>query len=190
MSRQIADRGHSQTQYESVIGIYPDLPAAEGGVAALQAGDIPADQISLLGPSWRDDRPIPGLSVEFDHTMLEGAELGLGLGAALGALVGIAFLWIPIVGPVVAIGPLAAALVGLIGGAVEGAAAGAALGVLAGWSVSEIHIGRYEQALRAGHFLVIAQGRPAEIAQAQAILQGTAATDVTIHQQSFSAPRL
>ena len=65
----------------------------------------------------------------------EGASFGASFGGVLGAVVGLGAIAIPGIGPIVAAGPLAAAL-----GALTGAAIGATSGAVAGASVGDVGI--------------------------------------------------
>jgi hypothetical protein len=65
-----------------------------------------------------------------------------------------------------------------------GAATGSFLGALVSWGIEEVHILDYEQQLQGGKHLVIAYGTAEEVAQAQAILQGTAAGALRVHAGS------
>ena len=145
---------------EYTTSVYSDRRAAEKAMQALEAEGVPPDHLTLLGPYWQDTLGVADISREFDRFMLSGMRLGLGIGALLGALVGFVFLWIPIVGPVLAIGPLAPTFVALIGGAVEGAAGGAALGLLIGWGAAELVAAGYDTAQRKEKFLLIVQSVP------------------------------
>jgi hypothetical protein len=87
-----------------------------------------------------------------------GAGLGAILGGAAGWLVGIGALAIPGVGPIVAAGPIAAAL-GVAGttaaaGAGVGAVAGGLVGALTGWGFSESEARAYQQGVERGDILV------------------------------------
>jgi hypothetical protein len=65
-----------------------------------------------------------------------------------------------------------------------GAATGSLLGALVSWGIAEEHILDYEQQVQGGKHLVIAYGTAAEVAQAHAILQGTAAGALRVHAGS------
>jgi hypothetical protein len=54
---------------------------------------------------------------------------------------------------------------------------------LAGWGVSTQHILKYEEHLKAGKYLVIAHGSPAEMEHAHHILHGTEAQDLRHHHE-------
>src|SRR5690606_38716981 len=94
----------------------------------------------------------------------EGAGVGAGIGAVLGGLggllVGLGALTIPGIGPVIAAGPLAAALTGLAGagaGAVAGGVTGGLIGALTGLGVPEENAQYYAEGIRRGGVLVTAR---------------------------------
>ena len=62
-----------------------------------------------------------------------------------------------------------------------GAATGSLLGALVNWGIEEEQILDYEQQVQGGKHLVIAYGTAEEVAQAHAILQGTAAGTLRVH---------
>jgi hypothetical protein len=91
----------------------------------------------------------------------EGAGVGAGIGAALGGigglLVGLGALTIPGIGPVLAAGPLAAALGGVAGagaGAIAGGATGGVLGALGDMGVNQEQAGYYAEGVRRGGTLL------------------------------------
>jgi hypothetical protein len=90
-----------------------------------------------------------------------GAGFGVTIGAVGGALAGLGLLAIPGVGPLLALGPVAAAITGAISGGAFGGFAGA----LAGLGVAEAHATLAEQHLKAGRSLIVVDGE----ADAQAV---------------------
>ena len=67
-------------------------------------------------------------------------------------LTGAALLFVPGVGPVIAAGTLATAMLGGLEGAVAGAAVTGVLGWLSALGVSKDHILKYEESVKAGKF--------------------------------------
>jgi len=102
-------------------------------------------------------------------------------GSLWGMLFGGAFFFIPTVGPLVVMGPF----VGWIAGALEGAALGGAGGILAAALTSSglpnESVVKYELDVKAGKFLVLAQGSPDMIELARAVLGTTGASHVAVH---------
>jgi hypothetical protein len=68
-----------------------------------------------------------------------------------GLLAGTALLFVPGAGPLIVLGPLAAAAVG----AAEGALIGGGVGAVLGHFVSKKHIPKYEGLVQAGSYLVV-----------------------------------
>ncbi len=98
-------------------------------------------------------------------------------GGLWGLLFGAAFIWVPGVGPLLVAGPVAAWIIGAIGRRRRRrrdlSALGAALysvGIPKGRSVL-----RYETAIKADKFLVVAHGTADEVAKAKDILNTTEA---------------
>lgn len=109
------------------------------------------DDISMLYPDPSSQRD---LGHENTTKAPEGAVAGTGAGAviggALGWLAGIGTLAIPGVGPLIAAGPILAALSGLaVGGTVGGVS-----GALIGMGIPEYEARQYEGRLRDGNILI------------------------------------
>jgi hypothetical protein len=160
-----------------VFGIYPDQTTFESGIEALRAADFRASDISAVLPER--DRTTRDLAHEVHTNAPEGVAAGAGTGAAVGGilgwLVGIGALAIPGVGPLVAAGPIVAALAG----AGAAGAAGGLVGGLVGAGMPEIEAKRYAGRVREGGYLVSVHADDGEWAsRAKDILQTTGAQDV------------
>jgi hypothetical protein len=97
----------------------------------------------------------------------EGAAIGAAAGAgalAMGSLA-MTFGIIPVIGPILAVGPIAAALIS----AGAGAAAGGIAGALIGWGIPEEDATYYENEVKAGRYLVTVEAGD-RFAEAQAVL--------------------
>ena len=171
---------------QSVIGVYDHLAQAEEAVRRLDRSSFPIKQISIVGQDTEHERDIQGY-ITVEDLAKKGASTGAWVGGLLGLLTVAASVWMPGYGLLLAAGPLATALLELaggIGGTVTGAAWGGVLGGLAGWGVSTQHILKYEEHLKAGKYLVIAHGSPAEIEHAHHTLHGTGAQDLQHHRET------
>lgn len=130
------------------------------------SGFSPAD-LSILAP---DRAGIGDLGHENSTKAPEGAAAGAGtgalLGGALGWMAGIGALAIPGVGPLIAAGPILAALSGLaVGGAVGGISGG-----LVGMGIPEYEAQQYEGKLREGNILMCVHAKDSkEAAKARSI---------------------
>jgi hypothetical protein len=136
---------------KAVFGIAKSVAQAEQIANGLKAAGFSGDDISVLFPDKEGTRDF----AHEQHTKApEGAATGAGtggvLGGALGWLVGIGSLAIPGVGPLIAAGPIMAALAG----AAVGAAAGGLAGALVGLGIPEYEAKRYEGKIREGNILI------------------------------------
>jgi hypothetical protein len=109
------------------------------------AGDTRGHEIPKVGPIE---------STGAESELAQDASLG----GAIGLAAGLIALVIPGVGPLIAAGPLAAAM----GGLTAGAAAGGIVGLLRDQGVSEEEAAFYEEGVRRGGSLVTAYGLSAE----------------------------
>jgi uncharacterized protein (TIGR02271 family) len=134
----------------TTVGVFSTHEAADRAIADLKKAGYRDDQIGLVA------KDASGKTVKTDGTgethATEGAAIGAATGAGAAALVslGLSFGVIPVIGPILAVGPLAAALISAVGGA---AAAGIA-GALIGWGIPEEDAKYYEGEVKAGRFLV------------------------------------
>ena len=116
--------------------IYPDRASFEAALEALRAAGFRNSDISAILPER--DRTTKDLAHEINTKAPEGAAAGAGTGAAVGGvlgwLVGIGALAIPGIGPLVAAGPVVAALAG----AGAGGATGGLVGGLIGAGIPEV----------------------------------------------------
>ena len=161
----------------AVFGLYPDHSSAENGVETLKQAGFRNTDISVLFPENVGSK-------DFGHEKgskaSEGAVAGAGsgalLGGALGWLVGMGVLAIPGLGPVVAAGPIVAALAGM--GA--GGAAGGMTGALIGLGIPEYVAKRYEGRVRDGGILLsVHSDDPDWTKRAKEILERTGAQDIS-----------
>jgi hypothetical protein len=158
-----------------------DAQAVRIGNRLRSAGFSPSD-ISVLAP----DRGVRDLGHQNSTKAPEGAAAGAGtgavLGGALGWLVGIGSIAIPGVGPLIAAGPILAAL----SGAALGGVAGGTTGGLIGLGIPEYEAQQYAGKLKEGNILMCVHVEDSEEAatareiyseeQAQSISTGSEAS--------------
>ena len=162
----------------NVIGVFDNSSQAHAAVERMINAGIERDQISLVSPDAEPDR---NRDETTEHT--SGAGKGAGIGAALGGvgglIAGIAGLAIPGIGPIIAAGPIAAAIGGMLGGAGLGAAAGGLIGALTDMGVPEEDARHYEDQVRQGKSLVTVRAEDDnEADRASNIMQLQGAVDV------------
>jgi hypothetical protein len=120
------------------------------------------------------------LGIEAKSKAPEGAATGAGsgaiLGGAVGWLIGIGSLAIPGVGPLIAAGPILAAL----SGAAMGGTVGGVTGALIGMGIPEFEARQFEGRLREGHVLISVHADDAEeAARARDVLNEEHAEHIT-----------
>lgn len=167
---------------KSVLCIASSLIQAETIVSCLKDEGFSYNDISALFPDKTTTR-------DFAHQKgtkaPEGATAGAGtgavLGGALGWLAGIGALAIPGVGPLVAAGPIAAAL----SGAAVGGAVGGITGGLIGMGIPEYEAKRYEGKVREGGILISVHAESSEeITRAKNIFERAGAHDIATAGES------
>ena len=172
---------------ESVFGIYLTRGSAEAAVSALKHAGFSNSDVSILVP---ENVKTEELATELNTKAPEGAAIGVGSGAAVGGalgwLVGLGALAIPGIGPVIAAGPLLAALAGIgIGGALGGFA-----GSLVGMGIPEYEARKYEGELLKGGILVAVNCETdQETVRAREVLQSTGAQDISPSREIPSEAR-
>ena len=148
---------------KSVVGIVESHAQAEAIVTDIQAAGVPSSDVSVLFP---DKQGTKDFAHEHNTKAPEGAVAGVGaggvLGGTIGLLAGIGALAIPGVGPLIAAGPLMAAL----SGAAAGAAVGGVAGALVGLGIPELEAKTYEGKIHGGNILVAAHITTGELEKA------------------------
>ena len=147
---------------KTVAGVFTDRMQAQQAIEDLRAAGVMPDRVSVIARDPERAREVAGQTgAEVATGAASGAGVGAILGGAAGWLVGIGALAIPGIGPIVAAGPIAAAL-GVAGttaaaGAGVGIAAGGIVGALSGWGFSESEARAYEERVAQGDILLAAQ---------------------------------
>ena len=161
----------------AAFGIYPSSLQAERAVDTLISSGFSGNDISVLMP---DNEGTREFAHEKNTKAPEGTTTGVitggAVGGTLGLLAGIGALAIPGVGPLIAAGPIVAALAGV--GA--GGAVGGLVGALVGMGIPEYEAKRYEGRVKNGGVLLSVHCASSdEVSRAKDLLKGTGADDVS-----------
>ena len=174
----------------NVVGLFDSRSEAHSTVQQLLNSGFDREDISLVSQDTdrqsNDGKTHPGisgsdLSIPKDDTSgaLKGAGIGAALGGIGGLLAGIAGLAIPVIGPIVAAGPIAAALTAALGGAGIGAATGGLIGALTDMGVPEDEAKHYQDQVGRGKTLVVVRASDDDFAERAAdILESSGAEKV------------
>jgi len=162
-------------------------PQATQIVDRLKAAGFTGSDISVLMP---DKSGTKGFAVDNQTKAPEGAATGAGTGAALGGglgwLAGIGALAIPGLGPLIAAGPIMAALTG----AAVGGAVGGLTGALVGMGIPEFEAKRYEGKLKGGQVLISVHSEDsAETERAKKIFESAGAEDISTSSEPSVASK-
>jgi hypothetical protein len=160
----------------AAFGIYPSRLAVEEAVDQLRSAGFRSTDISVLFP---ENQGTKDFAHEKNTKAPEGATTGTvagGItGGVLGWLTGIGLLAIPGLGPMVAAGPIVAALAGA--GAVG--AIGGLIGALVGMGIPEYEAKRYEGRIRNGGILLSVHCDDSHwVRRAKDILEQSGAQDI------------
>ncbi len=169
----------------AVFGIYPTRSSVENGISSLlNAGFTDAD-ISILLPESLSGAKEMGTekATKAPEGTAVGVTTGGVIGGTLGLLAGLGALAIPGVGPLIAAGPIMAALAGLgVGGTVGGLT-----GALIGLGIPELEAKRYEGRMSKGGILLSVHCDTSdEIKRGKQVLEATRAEDVSSTGESSS----
>lgn len=163
----------SATQ-EMAVGTFDSHDQAEQVVRRLIDGGVEPTHISILTQGLELREQVEGYITSGDVAK-EGAKSGAWVGGLFGLLVGAAFLWVPVVGPLIIIGPLATAAAG----ALEGTVAGGLLGAILGQQVEKDRVAKIQAALQGGKFVVVVQGTAEEMEKVRRVMGEAGGQDVT-----------
>lgn len=161
---------------KSVFGIANSEAQALEIVDQLKAAGFSNNDISALFP---DKTGTKDFGHEQHTKAPEGATAGAGtvglLAGALGWLAGVGAFSLPGLGPLVAAGPILAAL----SAAAVGAAVGGVAGALVGFGIPEYEARRYEGKIRDGNILISVHAETAqEAGRAREVFSRTGARDI------------
>lgn len=137
---------------EKVYGLFTNFEDAASAVQELTLGGYPSQHITMIVNNA--DGRLDKYTVENLQDDAVDAEDGAGFGAVVGTLTALGVAVIPGVGPLLAAGPLAAALIAGIGAA-AGAITGAAVGEMVEFDIDKEDAEHYAQVLRDGGALLV-----------------------------------
>jgi len=143
----------------------------------LRASGFSPNDISVLSPNHNTTRDF---AIDNSTKTPEGAAVGAGTGAVIGGtlgwLTGLGILAVPGVGPLIAAGPIIAALSGVAAGGAVGGVSGA----LVGMGIPEYEAQRYEGRVKDGHILISVHVEDGEEAsRAREIFRDANAEDIS-----------
>lgn len=152
------------------VAVYDLHTQAETAVKALQRAGFDMKKISIIGRDYRTEQHVVGFLNAGDRARIFG-KFGAFWGGLTGVLFGSAMMFVPVVGHVIVLGPLAASLFGGLEGAVLVGGISALAGALMSVGIPRDSVLRYETALKADKFMLVVHGDVQEIKRAQELLK-------------------
>ena len=172
---------------KTVVGLFDHFADAQMVVQNLVDGGFRREDISLAANQTATGYTGDGSDLNTGQLTAgeaagQDAGVGAGVGGVVGLLVGLGALAIPGIGPILAAGPLAAALGVTVGstltGAAIGAAAGGIIGALTHLGVPKDQAEYYAEGVRRGGTLVTVSASDEDAQRAVDIMNGAGAVDI------------
>ena len=148
----------------TAVGYFRHRASADAAYDDLVRSGFGRDDVSIMGQGREGGT---GLADD-DHV---GAGEGAAVGGITGLLLGAAAMLIPGIGPIVAVGPLAAGLAGAVTGAATGVVVGGITGALTDAGVDHDTSAYYDERLKQGGYLLTVRANDVEYEKARMILE-------------------
>lgn len=165
---------------ETVIAVFADHPAAEAAVKMLTAAGFGMTKLSVVGKGYHTEEKVIGFYNTADRIKFWGKR-GAFWGGLWGLFFGGLFLAIPGVGHVVVLGYLAGMAIAAVENAIVVGGLSALGAALYSIGVPKDSVIKYESALKADGFLVMAHVTADEVSRAKAILRTANPSLIDVH---------
>lgn len=152
---------------KTVIGVFATRSDAETAVQTLRSQGFTNEEINIVSKNQKNN------NVSYDDDITDGALTGSTIGGIGGLLIGAGAMVVPGVGPLLAAGPISAA----IGGALAGGLAGG----LIDWGIPSEASHRYAKEVEQDKILAIIRTNDSRVNEAAKILRQYGANDVESH---------
>lgn len=154
---------------QTIIGVFESRSSAEKAVETLRQQGFSNEEINIISKkqSQDDDTDV------VDDDIMDGTLTGGTIGGIGGLLLGAGALMIPGIGPILAVGPIAAAVGGAIAGGITGG--------LIDWGIPSEDSKRYEQEVVHGSILAIIRTDARKTDSVAQILRQNGAKEVKSH---------
>lgn len=163
-----------QKTNQTIIGVFESKSKAESAVNSLRQQGFTNEEINIVSKK-QEKQENQEHDETFDDDITDGTLTGGTLGGIGGLLMGAGALMLPGIGPILAVGPITAA----VGGAIAGGIAGG----LIDWGIPAEASQRYEQEVAHGSILTIIRTDSSKVNSAAQILRQNGAKDVENHSK-------
>ena len=172
---------NTSANQNSVVAVFTRHQDAEEAVRKLASGGFDMTHYSIVGQGFHSEEKVVGFYNIGDRIKFWGKN-GAFWGGLWSLFFGGIFLTIPLVGPVMVLGHLAAMVVAAVEGAVLVGGLSALGAALYSIGIPEDSVIEYEQAVKTDGFLVVAHGSADELARSRVILESSNPTRIDLHE--------
>ena len=177
----ISNKENIMTDSNTVVATFADHELAELAVKKLASSGVDMKHISIVGKGYHTDEQVIGFYNTGDRVKFWGTY-GAFWGGLWGWLFGGVFLTVPLVGPVVVLGFLAATIISALEGAVVVGGLSALTAALLSIGIPKNSIVLYEAALKADGFMIVVRGSADEMARAKRVLSDFKPASIDVHE--------
>ena len=164
----------------SCITIFKTHQEAEQAIMELEHAGFDMKKLSILGKDYHAEENVVGYYNAGDRMKVWG-KWGAFWGGMWGLLFGSAMFFVPGVGHIVALGPVGGWVLGAIETAVVVSGLSALGAGLYSVGIPKDSVIRYETAVKADKFLVIAHGTKEDVDKAKEVLDTTGPVEANVH---------
>ena len=165
----------------AVVAVFTRHQDAESAVRKLAGGGFDMTHYSIVGQGYHSEEKVVGFYNMGDRIKFWGKN-GAFWGGIWSLFFGGVFLTIPVIGPVMVLGHLAAMVVAAVEGAILVGGVSALGAALFSIGIPKGSVIQYEQAVKTDGFLVVAHGSADEMARSKAILESNNPTRIDLHE--------
>lgn len=168
-------------QHDAVVAVFAHHRDAEDAVRKLAGSGFDMTHFSIVGQGFHSEEKVVGFYNIGDRIKFWGKN-GAFWGGIWSLFVGGIFLTIPVIGPVMVLGHLAAMVVAAVEGAVLVGGLSALGAALFSIGIPKDSVIQYEETVKTDGFLVVAHGSADEMARSKAILESSNPTRIDLHE--------
>ena len=178
---------HNTAQQNAVVAIYQRHQDADDAIRKLARGGFDMKHYSVVGQGYHSEEKVIGFYNIGERVKFWGKN-GAFWGGLWSLFFGGIFLTIPMIGPVMVLGHLAAIVVAAVEGAVLFGGLSALGAALFSIGIPKDSVIQYEQAVKTDGYLVVAHGSADEMAKSKAILESSNPTLIDLHENLQPKP--
>jgi hypothetical protein len=169
------------TPKDAIVAVFSDHQQAETAIRKLAQGGLDIKHFSIVGKGYHKEEQVLGFYNVGDR-IKSWSGTGAFWGGIWGLFAGGLLMTVPLIGPVVVLGHFAAMVIAGIEGAVVVGGLGALGGAFFSLGIPKDSVIKYEGALEADGFLIVAHGPTEEMARAKTILEAETPTTLDLYR--------